>query len=411
MSSKFSSAVLCVFVSGLLLSSLVSAQTFPVRLERAGTNGVCDNMTANRMAVDPLTGRVTLQGVTGMTCLPDGAAGLGNVGISVPGGPHPSGVAAVTATVQNIPAGATCTLRGSTDIQGNGVIGGDGWSEGSLLCSACPTSVTRTLALTNVSTTVNWVLQLNLQCSIQSGGYAVQAPIVTSNQITVLPATVVEGSCPFGEQVPPINHDGLTSLNRQTTTQVSNGYQGPGLKDATLWTSLFGVTTGGWIAGVTLASPGPSNQGYGFPGTHGNQTYFRMNRGQFIAMKFRAPAAGTNWTSVRANLNFYSADSPSSQATFSIAPCPGQFGRCLGLTAVACVTNNPKARRARWDSSSLIEHSYTGEQCALEQGKTYYWNIMAINQAQSLQNSLCVATTCNYRMAGCRSRSIPTIHK
>ena len=117
MASKFTVSRIFLGAAVLLLSGIVSAQSFPVRLERSGVNGVCDNLTANRMLVDPATGRVTLQGVTGMTCLPDGAAGLGNVGISVPAGPHASG-ATTTATVQNIPPGATCTLRGIANVDG-----------------------------------------------------------------------------------------------------------------------------------------------------------------------------------------------------------------------------------------------------------------------------------------------------
>lgn len=396
-----------IFAAALLLPTALFAQSFPVRLERTGSNGVCDNMTANRMAVDPATGRVTLQGVSGMTCLPDGAAGLGNVSIAVPAGPHASGVTGLAATIQNIPAGASCTLRGVSNIQGNGIVGGQGWTDGTPLCTSCPTTVTRTIDLTNVDTQGNWVLQLNVQCAIQSGGYAVQAPIVASNSVTVQPSPIVEGSCPFGENVPPSNHDSLTIASRQLTTQVSNGISGSGLYPATDWSNLFGVNSGGFVSPRTLPSPGPAAQGYGFPGTFIGQTYFQIERNKFIALKFRVPQADANpsgnplWTGIRSGVNTYSPVGTTGPVTFSIAPCPGQFREVPGAPLPpACITQDPNSTKG--SQTFIIVNPgvpYTGSQCALEAGKTYYWNMMSINAAGSLQTTLCPSTNCNYRMS------------
>lgn len=401
-----------ILAAALLLPSVLWAQTFPVRLERTGSNGVCDNMTANRMAVDPASGRVTLQGVTGMTCLPDGAAGLGNVSISVPSGPHASGVTGLLATVQNIPAGASCTLRGVSNIQGNGLVGGQGWADGTSICTSCPTTVTRAIDLINVDTLSNWVFQLNVQCSIQSGGYAVQAPIVSSppppNAVTVLPAVVAQGSCPFGENVPTTNHNNLSIANRQTTTQVSNGMNGSGLYPATDWTSIFGATTGStFVSPRTLPIPGPVGLGFGFPGPFIGQTYFRLERDKFIALKFRTPAADSNpssnplWTGIYTDLRTYTAATPTSALTFAVAPCPGQFREVPGAPLPpACVVQEPNGFKGSL-GFILVDPAipYTGNLCPLELGKTYYWNIMASDIRGSLLNSLCGSASCNYRMS------------
>jgi hypothetical protein len=396
-----------IFAAALLLPSVLWAQTFPVRLERTGTNGVCDNLTANRMAVDPATGRVTLQGVTGLTCLPDGVAGLGNISLSVPAGPHASGVSGLSAVVQNIPAGATCTLRGVSNVQGNGIVGGQGWADGTPLCTACPSSVTRTIDLTNVDTLGNWVLQLNVQCSIQSGGYAVQAPVVASNAITVQPAAVVQGSCPFGENVPPTNHDGLTIANRQTTSQVTNGINGGGLYPATDWSHFFGTSTGGFVSPRTLPSPGTTAQGYGFPGRFIGQTYFQLDRNKFIALRLRAPQPDANpnsnplWTGINSAVGKYTAATPTSGLTFAIAPCPGQFRAAPGAPLPsACVVQDPNSTKLA-HNFIIVDPGipYSGDKCPLEAGKTYYYNIMAIRQDDSLLTSLCTTTNCNYRIS------------
>jgi hypothetical protein len=396
-----------IFAAALLLPSVLWAQTFPVRLERTGTNGVCDNLTANRMAVDPATGRVTLQGVTGLTCLPDGVAGLGNISVSAPAGPHASGVSGLSVVVQNIPAGATCTLRGVSNVQGNGIVGGQGWSDGTPLCTACSSSVTRTIDLTNVDTQANWLLQLNVQCSIQSGGYAVQAPIVASNAITVQPTPIVQGSCPYGENVPPTNHDGLTIASRQTTTPVSNGNNGSGLYPATDWSHFFGVSTGGSVLGRPLTSPGSTAQGYGFPGRFIGQTYFQLDRNKFIALRFRAPTPDANpvgnpvWTGVVSALGLYTAATPTSALSLAVAPCPGQFRDAPGAALPpACVVTNPNSVKDRINFVIVAPGvPYNGASCPIEAGKTYYFNVMAASPAVSLTTPLCSTTTCNYRMS------------
>ncbi len=402
MASQFTVSRIFLTAGAMLLSGLVAAQTFPVRLERSGGNGVCDNMTANRMAVDPATGRVTLQGVTGMSCLPDGAAGLGNVGISIPAGPHASG-ATTTATVQNIPVGATCTLRGVANVSGSGIIGGDGWMDGTPLCSACPPSVSRTLSMTNVSFSAEWVFRLNVQCSIQSGGYAVQAPIVASNPVTVSPAPIVEGSCPFGENVPP-GHDGLTIADRQTQSFISNPTPS-GIRDVTAWTSLFGTNVGGivWPGPINLPSPGSPGLGYGWPGTNISQFYYRMDRGKFIALKFRAPDASvpSPWIGITSGMNTYSAPVAGAPVTFAVAPCPGQFRNSIGAPLPpACVTPEPNSTKM---SLTFIvvdpDVPYNGEHCPLEAGKTYYWNIIAADHRTNLQTSFCPSSYCEHRMS------------
>ena len=405
MASQFTVSRIFLGAAALLLTGIVSAQSFPVRIERTGANGVCDNMTANRMAVDPVTGRVTLQGVTGMTCLPDGAAGLGNVDVAILAGPHASG-ATTTATVQNIPAGATCTLRGIANVDGAGIIGGDGWADGTPLCSACPTSVTRTLGLTNVSVLSNWVFQLNVQCSIQSGGYSVQAPIESSIPVTVSPAPIVEGSCPFGENVPPISHDGLSIANRQTQSFISNPSPS-GIRDVTTWTSLFGTNTGGLVWPRTLPSPGPASLGYGFPGTNISQFYYRMDRGKFIALKFRAPQPDAQpqtvplWTGISSGMNTYSAPVAGAPVTFAIAPCPGQFRSVAGASLPPqCVTPDPNSTKMSLTFIVVDPNiPYTGAHCPLEAGKTYYWNIIAADHRTNLQTSFCPSTFCEHRMS------------
>lgn len=392
---------------------MVCAQTFPLRLERSGVNGVCDNLTANKMSVDPTTGRVTLENVNNLTCLPDGVAGLGNVNIDVPLGPHPSGTSGIVATVQGIPAGATCTLRGptnTTDSVGNGFVGGAGWTDGSTLCTSCAPSVSRTLTFTNATTTDEWKFRLEVQCSINSNGYAVLAPVVSSGVIRVSPATVAAGSCVFGEQVPP-GHDGLSvSANRQLITTASDGaFGGNGIKDVTLWTSLFGTTTGGFVSPRTLPSPGSPAQGYGFPGTFTSVFQIRVDRGKFIALKFRAPTPDPNptgnplWTGIASNLGSAAPQSQGAPATYAIAPCPGQFRSVSGAPLPPqCVKVG--------SSKSILTFvfvapgvAYVGDKCPLLEGQNYYFNIITADPEESqgltFENSFCTSSYCNVKPA------------
>lgn len=405
-----------IIAAALLHSAFAGAQPFNVRVERADATGNCD-MKATRMAVAP-SGQVTLQGVSEVTCLPDGAAGLANVAVSVPPGPgaggaYPSGATeGIVVTVQGIPATATCTLRGitTTTPQGTGEVASGGWSDGTTLCTNCANQVQRTIRVDNFGTTSNWAFRLRVQCSIQSGGYAVQGPIVEgpNTPVTVLPATVAPGSCPYPAGTLP-GHDNITIANRQTTTRVTNGINGVVPAQAvTEWTHIFGVTTG--TTNVTprqLPIPGPVAQGYGFPGPFVGQTYFELDSGKFIALKFRAPAPDSNpsgnplWTGIYTDVRTYTAAAPTSALTFSVAPCPGQFRSVPNAPLPpACVVQEPNGFKGS-QSFILVDPGipYTGNLCPIELGKTYYWNMMATDIRGPLSNSLCGNTTCFYRMS------------
>jgi len=396
----------CIFlvVAISLLPGLLLAQgTFPLRLERTGANGVCDNMTANRMSVDPGTGRVTLEGVSNLTCLPDGAAGLGNVNISVPAGPHASGATNVTATVSGIPAGASCTMRGSTNVAGSGLIGGQGWPDNISLCTSCGTSASRSLTLTNVSTTVQWRLRLQVQCSIASGGYSVLAPIVSSNEIVVQTATVAIGSCPFGEQVPPTNHDGLTIASRQTSATFTMGTS-LGVRDVTSYVSILGAHPGDvTLFGRFLPFPGSVAEGFGYPGNTGLQNQMQLERGKFVAMKFRAPqVSATPWVGVRVPLQRFVPASPGTSSVFSISPCPGQFRAVPEVPLpAACVVRPDTKTGIDAVIVSASGSGYAGMSCPIKAGETYYLNIIAADPAGNLTQSLCEGTSsyCNVRFA------------
>ncbi len=410
------------FISGrillsavLLLPVVALAQTFPVRIERAGNNGVCDNMTASRMSVDPASGRVTLEGVTGMTCLPDGAAGLSTISVTVPAGPHASGVTGVTATVQGIPSGASCTLRGVVNTSGNGSVAGAGWADGTSLCTNCGTSVNRVLSLTNASTTAQWKFKLQVQCSLSSGGYAIQSPVIQSPEVTVEPSAVAVGNCPYGDQVPTDDHDGLTMASRQqTTTTDRDALGGTGVKSALLYTTLFGANAGGGqVGGVTMQSPGSVSEGYGHPGTHGSNFGFTLDRTKFIALQLRAPqVSATSWLGVVNTLKPFSASTnPGTVYTATVAPCPGQFRTTtLAPMRAACVMSAAGGTELGRLQTTFIAPgaTYNGSLCPLELGKTYYLNIMAVDPAQpgslnpanATANSLCVTngTFCNARV-------------
>ncbi len=395
----------------LMLPVVALAQTFPVRIERAGNNGVCDGMTASRMSVDPSSGRVTLEGVTGMTCLPDGAAGLSTISVAAPAGPHASGVTGVTATVQGIPTSASCTLRGIVNTSGTGIVTGAGWADGTSLCTNCGTSVNRVLAFDNGSTTAQWKFKLQVQCSLSSGGYAIQSPVIQSNEITVQPATVAAGNCPYGEQVPPENQDGLTLSSRQTMVTVNEaGYQGNNAKDATLYAALFGVHTGGNLTPTDiLPTPGPSSEGYGYPGTHGNNFQFRIESNKFMALKFRAPqVSATPWQGVMVGFSPYSATTQGTAYTAVIAPCPGQF-RSTALVNIPAACVMPASSGTELGRLLTMFTAPNGTvpagYCPLELGKTYYLNLISANvETQgALTTTLCAQTapgsSCNARIA------------
>ncbi|WP_440225637.1 hypothetical protein ACQQ2N_10345 [Dokdonella sp. MW10] len=390
-----------------MLPVVALAQTFPVRIERAGNNGVCEGMTANRMSVDPASGRVTLQGVTGMTCLPDGAAGLSTISVNVPTGPHASGITGVTATVQGIPSGANCTLRGVVNTTGSGIVSGAGWADGTTLCTNCGTSANRVLAFDNTSTTAQWKFKLQVQCSLSSGGYAIQSPVIQSAEVTVQPATVAVGDCPYGDQVPTDGHDGLTMAKRQlqVTTTGQHAYNGAGLKDGTAYINLFGAYGGGGVIGGRLIpSPGPVSEGYGHPGIHGSLFGYRINQGEFLALKFRAPRAGEPaFKGLRNQIKPYSTSSvPGTLVSMAVAPCPGQF-RSTQISPIppGCIVNAGQEGASLATVVTVANAPYNGDQCPIEAGKSYYLNIIAVNAstpgslnpANAQSNWLCTTPT------------------
>lgn len=409
---------------------IVHAQTFPVRL-CTGAVGVCDNLggdnlTATRMSVDPASGRVTLENVTGLDSLPGGAAGLANIALSVPPGPHESGSSGIVATVTGIPAGASCMIRAASDVEGSGLISEDGWSEGTSLCTTCSPTVTRTLTFTNLSVTAAWRLRLNVQCSVTtSNGYTVSAPPVSSNEATVDAAEVAVGDCPYGENVPTENHDGLTIASRQTLITTSNGGYGNNPHDAHFFSALFGESGGGtiWWGGspVTVPVPGPTAEGYGYPGSYGGTFDYNIQTGKFIAMKFRAPNAAA-WKGVTAQVRSSNANQNGTAVAWSIAPCPGQFrSTSLVTLPAACVVNTPTS-----DQTGVMAvvsdpaQPYTGpDVCPIEMGKTYYLNIIStdplvtgnLGPTAIINNSWCQNTSsCTGRMARYALSFHPTYH-
>jgi len=395
-----------------LASGFALAQTpFPVCLKPTGSNDCnASNTTATHMSIEP-SGRVTLEGVEGLSGgLPGGAAGLANITVTTtPSNPGASGDT-IIATVGNIPAGATCTMRTITTVSGSGSIGGDGWNDGANLCTSCGTSVSRSLVM-NASTT-GWILRLNAQCSIQTqDGFAVSGPVRSSADITVPPAVVAPGDCPYGDAVPTDNHDGLTLASRQTlVTVTANGFGGAGTKDGTLFTSLFSAHPGGLVSGRTLPSAGSTAEGYGYPGSYGSNFTWLMQTGKFVALKFRAPSS-PEWKGVSAWVYPFSpSGGNSTPVSWSIAPCPGQFrSASLAPLAPACF-NNTQSTESGGVKTVVSDptNPYTGtEACPIEMGKSYYLNIMAVNPAlpgtldpnNAVQNSWCPnSSSCSVRM-------------
>lgn len=375
-----------------------SQAPFPITLNRVAPNGACTGLTANRLSVDPASGGVTLEGVNNLTCLPDGAAGLGNVVVSVPAGPFASG-ATVEATVQNIPVGATCTIRGTVDVQGSGVVGGQGWASDTLLCSSCAATASRSLVLTNFSTSVAWNVRFRAQCSITSGGYSVAAPEIQSQIVTVQPGTIAVGSCPYqgtgGDQVPP-GHDGITIANRQNVSFSSYGFPGgsSGNRDVTSWVGLNGA----WPSS-TPPLGGTVAQGFGFPGAWFNNTNFFMQRGRFIALKFRAPL-DPGWYGRYSQYSRYSyAGQPNTGPySMSVSKCPGQFREAPGAELPSRCLEGPSAKNGvEW---IIVNPNvpYTGSRCALKAGETYYFNLFAADPDGDLNDSLCPGANCEYKV-------------
>ncbi|HNR91677.1 MAG TPA: hypothetical protein PKO41_04535 [Dokdonella sp.] len=381
---------------------LAQSQPFPVCLKRTGSNDCESNdTTATHMGIDPASGRVTLQGVEGLgSGLPGGASGLGNISWSItPPNPATSGDN-VTVIVQNIPAGASCEMRPITTQSGSGSAGGDGWTAGTQLPlnGAGTASLPRNLALS--ASTAGWELKLNVQCSIATNdGYFVYGPVMSSPSITVPPSQIiVTGDCPYvdgnGDMVPP-GHDGLTMASRQTSINVlQNGYQGNGNKDASLYTNLFGVHVGGvTIGGRPVGTPGDLAQGYGYPGTYGNNFVWRIDTGKFVALKFRAPST-PDWKGVASTVRTYSPTTNSTPVSWAIAPCPGQFrsvqpgvnGVPLGAPAIdlppACVDSFGGTKGSgvmTIVSDPNDPYPIALGKCPLTMGKTYYINIMAVD--------------------------------
>lgn len=395
-----------------MASSVVLAQSspFPVCLKRTGST-VCDSndTTATNMSIEP-SGRVTLEGVEGLsTGLPGGATGLGNITVTLtPPNPAASGDT-VVATVGSIPVGATCTMRTITTVSGGGSIGGQGWTDGGTLCTSCATTTDRSLTL-NASTN-GWVLRLNAQCSILTGdGYAVSGPIKSSVDITVPPAVVAPGDCPYGENVPTENHDGLTISSRQTqVTVTANGFGGPGIKDGTLFTSLFSAHPGGIVGGRTLPSAGSTTDGYGYPGSYANNFTWQVQTGKFVALKFRVPSS-VAWKGINSWVLPFSSGASGTPVSWSIAPCPGQFRSTVLAPLPAKCFNNTQATEQGGVNAIISDpaNPYTGTGgCPIELGKSYYLNIMAVNPAlpghldpaNAIQNSWCPnSSSCTVRM-------------
>lgn len=396
-----------------MTSSVVFAQAsvFPVCLKRTGSNA-CDSTdtTATSMSIEP-SGQVTLEGVEGLsTGLPGGATGLGNITLTVtPPNPAASGDT-VVATVGSIPAGASCTMRTITTVSGGGSIGGQGWTDGGTLCTSCASTVDRSLTLN--ASTGGWELKLNAQCSILTGdGYAVSGPIKSSDLITVPPAVVAPGDCPYGDNVPTDHHDGLTIASRQTQVNVTaNGFGGPGLKDGTVFTSLFSAHPGGLVGGRTLPSAGLTGEGYGYPGSHANNFTWLMQTGKFVALKFRVPSS-VEWKGVSSwVLPFSPQGGNSTPVSWSIAPCAGQFRSSDLASLPPTCFNNTQSTESGGVKTIVSDPSnpYTGSgACPIEMGKTYYFNIMAtnpavpgnLNPANATQNSWCPnSVSCSVRM-------------
>ncbi len=413
---------------------LAQAQPFAVCLKRTGSS-TCDSndTTATHMSIEPASGRLTLEGVEGLgSGLPGGASGLGNIAFSVNSSVNPvtlpsSGSSAVV-VLQNIPAGASCTMRAITTVSGSGNVGGDGWTDGGSLCTSCGTEAPpRTLILN--SSPLGWTLKLNAQCSIQTqDGYAVSGPIKSSELITVPPAEIPLGDCPYvdgnGNDAVPPGHDGLTLASRQSVVTVTaNGPTGVGPYDGLLYTSMYRVHTGGnVVGGRLLASPGSSAQGYGWPGTWYNNMTYSITSGKFIALKLRAPS-DPSWKGISFNLRTYSPEGLNNTAvSWSIAPCPGQFRSVvpgqLGVPVGSSEITLPSACKMNVSSTkgtgiyAIVSDPaapYTstgfGSKCPITMGKTYYLNIMAVDASQpghldpanALQNSWCPGSACLMR--------------
>lgn len=396
--TKFIPQFFAVALVATAVSNIHAQSPFPVTLDRVAPNGACTGLTANRLSVDPASGGVTLEGVNNLTCLPDSAAGLGNIVVSVPPGPHASGDA-VGASVQNIPVGATCIIKGTVSEQGGGVVGGQGWASDTVLCSSCASSASRSLILTNVSTTVAWNVRFRVQCSITSSGYTVSAPEIQSGLVTVQPGTIAVGACPYqgtgGDQVPP-GHDGITIADRQNVTFSSYGFPGgsSGNRDVTTWVGLNGA----W-PGTNPPLGGSVAEGYGFPGSWFNNTNFFMQRGRFIAMKFRAPI-DQGWYGRNSEYTRYpyAGQANTGPYSMSISKCPGQFRPAAGAELPARCSEPPAAGAGiRW----IIVNpnaTYNGDRCALKAGETYYFNLFAADPMFNLTDSLCPGANCEYKV-------------
>ncbi len=392
---RFAFAALLVFTA-----ANAQAQTpFPVTLDRIAPNGACTGLTANKLSVDPASGGVTLEGVNNLSCLPDGAAGLNNVVVSVPPGPIPSG-ATISATVQNIPVGATCVIKGTANVQGSGLVGGQGWASDSVLCSSCSSTASRSLVLTNISTTTNWDVRFIAQCSITSGGFSIGAPNVQSAVVTVQPGTLAVGSCPYqgpgGDQVPPGHNDLTIAANRQNVSFSSSGFPGgsSGNRDVTTWVGLNGA----W-PGTNPPLGGTVAEGYGFPGAWYLNTNFFMQRGRFISMKFRAPV-DVGWYGRASEYSRYSYTGQAFTGPYSmsISKCPGQFRVAAGAELPTRCVEEPNSKRGlRWIVVNP-NATYSGDRCALKAGETYYFNFIAADPDADLSVSLCPGANCEYKV-------------
>ncbi|MEO8011261.1 MAG: hypothetical protein ABI650_06410, partial [Dokdonella sp.] len=217
--------------------------------------------------------------------------------------------------------------------------------------------------------------------------------------VTVQPGTIAVGDCPYqgigGDQVPP-GHDGVTIANRQSVSFSSYGFPGgsSGNRDVTTWVGLNGA----WPTAATPPLGGTVAEGFGFPGAWYNNTDFTMQRGRFIALKFRAPVNSSWYGRTSEYTRYGDLQGATSAYSMSVSKCPGQFRAATGAPVDSrCVLGPASKNGIGW---TIVNPNvpYLGEFCPLKAGETYYFNMFAADPAGDLSTSLCAVSTCGYKV-------------
>lgn len=402
--------------AAFLLAVSAPSQVFAVDLilsvSGSSSNCVLQLQPGSNVNIDPTTGNVLAAVAQGSTC-PE-ISGNATLTVSKNG----TGTGTVTSTPSGISCGGTCSadFPSGTSVTLNPSAGSGsafaGWAGACTGMGACIVSMTQSQSVTatfNLATTFTLTVNKTgsgsgtvtsnpsgINCGVTCASNFVQGASVT------LTAGAASGSTFTGWSGEGCSGTGTCQVTMSQARSVSANFdvQGGG-QCAGLTPTGFTRTTSNVFVNVPGHFNGnfsplryssifryPASTEVDWPGNSQTRD-IRIPFSQYLALEFAPDADGLGrWDMA----NYEHLLNPILPVMYSVSPCPGDFGTQPGSLLphpVQCVKTGTETQ-IQFDVLTSTA-GYTGSRCPIQEGTTYYLNIM-IPECPS------GSSTCNARM-------------